>query len=308
MLHTLLLILKIMGIILAVLIGVLLLVLIIPCTYKVKGRFNNDDSRLNAKIISFLGIIYFRLFYTVDTLEYVVRLFGIPFLKGDLFEECEEEEEENPYDTDEVFEELVQDFEGNITVQELTEEVKKKPRRRKKKNQDSGYNIPDDYIAVDDGHDETLNKKSGITNYVRRFFDKIKNIISSIKGLRGKIKRIIKLIRSKSFKIAVQYTKNILYKILGHIKPKKLRANVTFGCEKPDSTGKVLGVLGMMIGALKIDLKNFNVVPDFQKKRIEGDIYMKGRFVLIYLLVLALKFYFKKEIQYIINNFKGKQV
>ena len=58
------------------------------------------------------------------------------------------------------------------------------------------------------------------------------------------------------------------------MKPKKIYANMIIGTGDPCNTGLLFGGISILIGLWPGD---YTLVPDFDNKVIEGNIYCKGR-------------------------------
>ncbi len=83
-----------------------------------------------------------------------------------------------------------------------------------------------------------------------------------------------------------------LKKILKHLCPKKLEGTMVFGSGDPETTGKVtamVSVIYAMVGP------TFSFVPDFEEKKIEGQVLVKGRITLGVLLWYAVRIWFNKD-------------
>lgn len=280
MLHILLLILKIIGIILAILAGLFILVMLIPFSYVIKGDFNeNVKASLVAKWLQ--GIIYFRFSYLDENMTYVLRILGIPFLRGTVGEDEEEASEEKET------EELIQRFEQDKGIKHTTKEDN---------DTVQGTGIIED-------SPEEYQGKSRKKFSVKIITSKLRNIKKRFKDVKKKIRNIKKILKSEQAKVAYYYAKDIIHKLYNHIKPSKFAANLIFGFDSPDKTGKALAALGVLYGTIKIDTEKINIIPDFENKRLEGDVYAKGHFVMGYVLINVLKLYFKKEIHEIIERF-----
>ncbi|MCR5624354.1 MAG: DUF2953 domain-containing protein, partial [Lachnospiraceae bacterium] len=121
---------------------------------------------------------------------------------------------------------------------------------------------------------------------------KIKNIIRKIKILINKAGNAGDLLNSKAFSDLWEYGKELLVKILKHIRIKKIKSDLVIGTGEPDSTGMVFGMIACAMGAGGFKIK---ATPDFDRKIFEGYFYAKGSMILGYLLILLAKAYMSKE-------------
>lgn len=306
MLHILLLIIKIIGIAFAVLMGLTLLILIVPVSYKGKGDSKNP-TKFFFKAGGLLRLVYFKFIWKDEEMKYILRVFGIPVIRGMLGEQ-------NEKIADEELGGLFSNFEDKIVVK-LSKEERDAAFLKKEKDKQAGLkeSADDEYIKeVDDPPVKNDSKekekksgtnRSGLLDFIKKIVGRIKTIPKSIKAVRRKIRKLKRFLKSKRTKIAFYYSKETIRKLYHHMKPAKLKANITFGFESPDMTGKALAVLSVVYGTMKVEPETFSVTPDFQKKRFEGELYLKGNFVLAYVLVQMIRWYFKKEVHDIIESF-----
>ncbi len=118
-----------------------------------------------------------------------------------------------------------------------------------------------------------------------------------------KVKHFKKVITSSVTKKAYRYAKNILKKLFKHIMPGKIKADINFGFEEPDLTGKTLGYIAVTASAFNVNMKRINIVPDFEKSVLKGRICMKGHIVVGIVLIYLMKLYFNKEIHYLVKKY-----
>lgn len=123
--------------------------------------------------------------------------------------------------------------------------------------------------------------------------DKLKSIKTKILGIKDKIKGIISKISyykeelgKDENKVAIRFTWEKIKEVLNHIKPIKLKGNITFGMDAPDKTGQALGVIAIMYPLYG---ENFTVKPNFNEGCLYGDFIAKGRIRLFTLLVICIK-------------------
>ena len=154
-------------------------------------------------------------------------------------------------------------------------------------------------------------KKPGL---LKRFMEKIKSIPSKIRKIRLTIKRTcVKIEWWKRFfsnpriKEAISFCWKDIKKLIRHILPIKVEGNVTFGFEDPSITGRIVALLGMTIPFHKNCIQ---IMPLFQTDRniLEGTIKMKGRIYGVVLVKTAAEIYFNKNVKYMINRWKHKEV
>ena len=68
------------------------------------------------------------------------------------------------------------------------------------------------------------------------------------------------------------------------IHPRRMRGKVIFGTGDPCSTGELLGVLALFYAWYG---NGVQIIPDFEQKRIEGNVSIRGRIRMITLICIA---------------------
>ena len=308
MIHILLLILKIIGIVLLAALAIILLILFFPVTYSVNARFekNRVDGRLMAGW--FFHIIHFVLKFKGDSIIYKLRVFGIPIYSSDKKEKHGSEEKADDRKKD-----------------ESNKAARKSETKADNENSDSKYSAiedndyresyryeagSDEHVKNDDGQGNTEKKSGKIWSFVEKIKNALKIISYNVKKLfrnakevHTKIDEIKKFIRANSTKEAFNYGKTLVIKLLKHIFPRKIRANIQMGFDEPHITGQMLGYIAMAYGTFGINPEHIVIDPYFDKKILQGHIRLRGRFVIGIVIYYALRFYFKKEIHDIIKKF-----
>ena len=113
------------------------------------------------------------------------------------------------------------------------------------------------------------------------------------------------VIRSDTFQKAFSLCREELYSIFSYIRPRKFQADLIIGMDDPAATGKILsyyGILYPFIGG------HVNIVPDFDRKRIEGSVLIKGKVRLFTFIKAALRIYFSKDIRKLLSLFKKEDI
>lgn len=92
--------------------------------------------------------------------------------------------------------------------------------------------------------------------------------------------------------------------MLRHILPRRIRGNITFGFDDPALTGQLLGVVGMFYPLYK---NKFRMAPVFDQALLEGELRLKGRIFVCYLLWTAWKVWINKDIKVTYQRFQHKE-
>lgn len=333
MLHILLLILKIIGLILAVLLGILLFaiicVLFVPVRYRVKadGKLGEEEPvRVRIKIHWLLHIVNVVVSY--PSMPYVkVRLFCFT-----LFDSSKKKEKNKGKQKNKELEKNNKTQEANTTGDEV-EEIGKEELNIKNLNEEAVKKEKATEVErlsqVDgDGTEsvqalEQVPEKSGFIDKIKdfilalkaflcRLWEAVKNIEYTIKTNCDKIRTIIEniryytdVIKSDVFQNAWAICKKQILKILRMLKPAKCKVNLLVGTGDPAGTGQLLSVYGMLYPFIG---NHVFIQSDFENQVVEGDFYMKGKIRAIVLLMAALKLYMNKDIKHLLRLLKREEL
>ena len=286
MVSVLLIILKIIGITLLVIIGLLLLVLLVVLFVPVRYKFNGsyDEKFLcKGRITWLLHLVSVR----IDVEEKVVtsvRILGIPLSvlikkkdKGNTEETVSEivsneavkvkqdekaESEKRTLETEAVS----QTAENGLTKTEITEtEVFEEDIIEETKQTL--------FDRISAKLEELVQKIRELIGKIKGIFEKIKDSIINIKEKKETLERYLSILRSDTTKAAFLACKKRLFRMMKHIFPRKIRANITYGMSNPADTGYVLAVYGMLPGSVG---KNIMLHADFDQQVFKGDFNVKG--------------------------------
>ncbi len=150
----------------------------------------------------------------------------------------------------------------------------------------------DDFDAFDDDDeldDEEPKEKKGIVG-------KIKGIYGKISSIFKKIKYVKDMKDDERVRSGLSYGKKKLFLIIKRVLPKKVKGRVAFGMDDPATTGYIMGGACLFYRHWR---GHFLLEPDFEKKRLEADVNLKGRIVLAMLVIPAVKVWFNKDIKHI---------
>ena len=308
-------ILKIIGIVLLVLLGIMLfllaVLLFVPVRYSVKGTVDNNITA-EGKISWLCSILRYDFTFQEQELNGEIRIFGFRPRKK---ERVSEEEVVVPEVKDEV-EEVVSDLVSN-TVEEDDSEGKisksviesdsdkispEEAAGRREQNPEMDF-----HTGRQNRKSSGKNSRPSGKNIFMRMWDKIKSFMKKIKNFFIGIQK--RLTSFKEFVVKVKEivtdTKNqyavrrlweeLLY-LLKHFGFRKIHTELTFALADPALTGQVLGVLCMMPFLYQYD---FHIFPDFESESyyLRGSYDVKGRIRLIFLLVTAIRLLADKDIR-----------
>lgn len=152
--------------------------------------------------------------------------------------------------------------------------------------------------------EEKPKEKKSIVSKLKGIFDKISHICDKIRNVVDVKNSFIEYLRRPESKAAIKEIKNIVFKVLRHILPCKLKARIKFGFEEPATTGNVLGIASIFYG---IYGSNLELEPDFDRQVLAGEYNLKGRIRVFTLLLAAWKLFRNRWIRDFIS-FSKKSV
>lgn len=296
-----LLILKIIGIILAALLGIvvlgILLVLFCPFRYRIWGSYHEKPD-ISIRVAWLMCIFQFRMDIT-DTQQMYLRILG--FRKNLSREEKEtneseessglEEESETTNTVENAFDK--KRIETNRSDAATVEENSGEEEFRNKED-------PKDSIETKstDVSRKTPEKKISISQKVKRIWEKIKRALFNIKETAVKIKKLYMDPRNK---LAFTKLKQSVAKFFRVLHPKKFQLKLKFSTGSPDTTGQLLGVIALF----PIGYRNgWNIVPDFTADAFYADVEfdVRGRVLGISLIKLACSIILDKNCKRLYNK------
>lgn len=290
MLGILLTILKIIGIILLVLIGLILLaaavILLVPIRYHGEGAREEKILSGNVKLTWLLHMISASASLSEDGTKIRVCLFGKTIYpktkkppkksKAKKMPKQEatkksEKSEKPKQQSDTVSKEVATIYEPQKSISELPKKEKSARPDVKSKFED----IKQKLLAV---KEKFIDSKAGI--------QKIKNKIDYWKNL----------LTSDPMKEAMEFLWKKTKGLLHHILPRRMTGRIHFGFEDLSKTGKTLAYFSMLYPFTK---ENLVIEPEFETEELilEGDIAFRGRIRLGYLVYVALSVVLNKNIR-----------
>lgn len=319
-LHILLLILKIIGILILVVLGFLLtlflLVLFVPIRYRIDGE-KESQSNLKGKVrLNWLMHILSIHILVDEEISADIKIFGISVFSrknnGDLKSKKKvlkhkkrkkntnysnrkkkeagvETRYKNPKDESTVFVQESKTEEKEVQTEELKEIVPVDTKEKKKKN--IFYKIREKMIWF--------------WSKVKKIYNQILSFLQSLKyhwtEWLDKKEIFFQAWHNKENQRGIRLVWESTKSLLQHITPKKWTGYIHFGMDNPESTGKILGLIGIFGGIIGILPE---IQPDFEKKIFEGKVMLKGRIYSFYLIQLLIRIWKKKEVHKLIDNIK----
>lgn len=255
--------LKIMGIILALILFIICIILFSNINLKIIA--NNND---NDKIYYFIKISYILglFIYIFDNEKNIncFKILGINIRKNKKIKV--DKENKNLSSNEEDFEK------NNIEKSKINENI---------------------YIHINEKDKENIEDNTDDTN-----INNNKNNKNNIKESLFNLKKILNYPNKKEI---ISSTILLIKRLIKCIKFKKIKINIDYGLNEPFKTGSICGIISTIIPFLpKKYIKDINIMPDFEKEIFLADVKIKCKTSLIKILLPIIIFISKKSIRKII--------
>ena len=305
MIQVLLLILKIIGITLLSVLGIILLVvalvLFVPVFYRVRIVHNPKETKVKAKVSFLFPLLLVTVEYC-KKLFYKLRVFGFAVI------DSEKPKKEK------------------IPKEKKTKKIKKKEKKQKPSQSAAYEDDKEDFFAPSESPSEIPEmeeqqeskietepeekpepeEKQGLFEKIRSKIQKIRetigNLIKKVRKLLHQKEEVQRILAQPETKKAISFVWEKLKRILKHVLPRKIKGYVAFGADNPATTGQVLGALSVVYARTGMLLE---IRPNFTEKQLECDVELKGRIQVFTLLVIAVKVFLNQELRKLITEFKG---
>lgn len=287
MLHIVCMILKIAGILLVSILGLvcllLLIVLLVPVRYRVKGIYEEKPD-VNARISWLFSMLLIRIRYGENGVSVSIRIFGIPIKK----------KAGGPGD----------DTETADMDAELPKKQKTVPAESEKPVQLSSESSESEAEELTEDDAQIKKKKTSVREKIHACLQKIKctirKICDKIREIGKKKEELQAFVKDERNKEAFRLIKNQLIYCWKHIRPRKFSLTCHFGFEDPALTGQVLAAGAFLYPLYR---NKVSLYPDFNQKILAADMYMRGRIRIFPLLLIIIRLWKNKQIRTIINKF-----
>lgn len=133
---------------------------------------------------------------------------------------------------------------------------------------------------------------------IQNICDKIRSVSNTIGYYKG-------VIEGEPFRRSFALCKKELLTIFKRLKPDRFEAALIVGMDDPATTGEILAVCGMLYPLLGPQV---NVVGDFEKKRLEGRVFIRGKLRFFTFVRVAVRVYFNKDIRKLYGLLKKEAV
>ena len=306
---------KVIGILLAVLVIVALAILFAAVRYC--GKISFDDKKAQISI-RWLGVVLrVPILITEKDLQWKVRVFGVPILRSDgahkkrrskkssapkaqkrKAEKAAETVQKTQESSKQEKKALSVNLEKSPTAPEQEKQIAPKQATDKTEEQ----NVPkkqsdktEEQIASKQTTDQReersafrqADEREKKPRGIRQLFLWLQNVIKIVRKMKKKVHSVqdlVDILRSDAGKAFICIVKENVIHLWKQIHPRRMRGKVIFGTGDPCSTGELLGVFALFYAWYG---NGVQIVPDFEQKRIEGNVSFRGRIRMITLICIA---------------------
>ena len=275
--------LKIIGIVLLSLLGLVVLLLIlfltVPLRYRVKINRDGDNTRAEAKVSYLGGLLRVPVLWENGRFDFSIRILWFRLFSGAGKKDGKNEETDRKNEeTDEKNEET--DRENGETADEGVEETVRESETATEDSESSTEKASED---CDEG-----------------FFAKTRKKINRICS---RLNLISEFLAAKENKNALKKTGNAIFRLLKYLLPYKIKGKLIVGTGDPYSMGQLLSILGILYPTYA---KKLDITADFEaeKLRIEGSVLAVGRIRPGRLIYELLRFLWKAKGFRVLKNIR----
>ena len=298
---------KVIGILLAVLVIVALAILFAAVRYC--GKISFDDKKAQISI-RWLGVVLrVPILITEKDLQWKVRVFGVPILRSDGAHKKRRSKKSSAPKAQkrkaEKAAETVQKTQGSSKQEKKAPSVnlEKSPTAPKQAaDKTEEQNVPkkqsdktEEQIASKQTTDQReersafrqADEREKKPRGIRQLFLWLQNVIKIVRKMKKKVHSVqdmVDILRSDAGKAFICIVKENVIHLWKQIHPRRMRGKVIFGTGDPCSTGELLGVLALFYAWYG---NGVQIIPDFEQKRIEGNVSFRGRIRMITLICIA---------------------
>ena len=143
---------------------------------------------------------------------------------------------------------------------------------------------------------------------IKEIIEKVKctfrNICDTIKKIKTEVDFYKKLWDRQETKDALNNVFGQLLYLLKKIKPSKIEGDLVFGTGDPATTGQAIGAIAVLYGFFP---EKLHITPDFEEKKYEGNIHVKGKLRLIHVVIIAVKLIADRNFRYVVKKVLAKE-
>ena len=330
MLHILLLILKWIGIVLAVfLLLVLLLInlgLFVPVRYRADASCQNDIETLEAEFeLSWMWKLFFlTACWKKGKADMKIRI-GWKYLFSEEKEgkseekiEVPEEKEENDLQKEKEEQKFLKEQKESLPPEKTNRSLPENNVQEQAEKRECHQEKTESGIDKEEEEKEsfTADRRKAGGRKKKPLWDRMKEkiseriescksfwrkILAMRRNFRGKKEQIESFLTDASHRRAFCSLKREVRRFLGHVSPKDVKIVGKIGLEDPYMTGQALAVLGMLFPFFG---ENTVIVPDFENKVLEGSVHIEGKIHNFRMLAILWRLIKDRDVRKIIIDIK----
>ena len=281
------------------------------------GKISFDDKKAQISI-RWLGVVLrVPILITEKDLQWKVRVFGVPILRSDGVHKKRRSKKSSAPKAQkrkaEKAAETVQKTQGsskqekkapsvNLEKSPTAPEQEKQIAPKQAADKTEEQNVPkkqsdktEEQIASKQTTDQReersafrqANEREKKPRGIRQLFLWLQNVIKIVRKIKKKVHSVqdlVDILRSDAGKAFICIVKENVIHLWKQIHPRRMRGKVIFGTGDPCSTGELLGVLALFYAWYG---NGVQIIPDFEQKRIEGNVSFRGRIRMITLICIA---------------------
>lgn len=279
MLHILFLILKIIGMILLAIFGILILLLctvfLMPANYLIQTKTEEGLKALSfkAKAHWFLHLFTVYYIYKDKKSDWQVRIGWKTFNHKDNDDSVRSEKKHE-----------------DVIVEEVESSEKDETTRTKQSGEKGDRETT-----------KTPEKQCENQSWFKKIKCTILKICDKIKSFWETKEKITSFLTDDVHVEAFKIVKTELGILARHLRPRRIRGFVKFGFEDPYRTGQVLAGLSILYPFYG---ENVEIYPDFEQKILKGDLYIKGHIRMVHLATLLWRLFFNRYVRRTYRDYK----
>lgn len=330
MLHILLLILKWIGIVLAVFLLIVLLLinlgLFVPVRYRADASCQNDIETLEAEFeLSWMWKLFFlTACWKKGKADMKIRI-GWKYLFSEEKEgkseekiEVPEEKEENDLQKEKEEQKFLKEQKESLPPEKTNRSLPENNVQEQAEKRECHQEKTESGIDKEEEEKESFTadrRKAGgrkkkplwdrmkekISEWIESCKSFWRKILEMRRNFRGKKEQIESFLTDASHRRAFCSLKREVRRFLGHVSPKDVKIVGKIGLEDPYMTGQALAVLGMLFPFLG---ENTVIVPDFENKVLEGSVHIEGKIHNFRMLAILWRLIKDRDVRKIIIDIK----
>lgn len=323
-----LLILKIIGIILCVILGIVAVILFAPVFYEADANIDEMDYKVRihwlAKLIRFefrwkgkahamLKILWFVIDFTDPEAVAARKAKKNVKSRKKLIKQQKKEAKEREKQTRQRQKEAQQeqaDREARAQQREAFRKQQEEAETKKVEAVNADESLGKEASVAQDKEayekaEQAESEKAEANESKASVLEKLKSAHGTAGSILDKVKTALAVIHYLREQELISAVWVKLQVFLLHIRPRKLSGHLKFGLSNPADTGQILGVIAMVPLFYQTELQ---IEPDFEAEDnyVQGQVYVKGHICCIHLVILIIRLLRDEKIRTLIRTIRKK--